>query len=173
MKDIKARFYKKLYVGYSQISGEGLFAGEFIQAGEAILSFGGTLALVADRNSGKYLASTFAGITDAIMICEDSDAEKDYSDFINHSCNPNIGMDDCLTIIAIRDIKKDEELVCDYAFWEAEEGWQMKCECNCGASNCRKKITGTDWRNIKSSDFLFSFYSPFLQRRIIKYEKKS
>ena len=173
MKDIKAHFYKKLYVGPSEISGNGLFAGEYIKANEYILSFGGILALVSDRNTVKYLSSTFAGIADGIMICEDSTSQKDYSDYINHSCNPNIGMDDCLTIVALKDIEKDEELVCDYAFWEADENWKMKCECNCGSINCRKAITGKDWRNVKSSDKYFPFYSPFLQRRIIKNEGSS
>lgn len=173
MKDIKARFYKKLYVGPSQISGEGLFTKESILAGEPVLSFGGILALVSERYSQKFLPSTFAGITDVIMICEDIDSEKDYSDFINHSCNPNIGMDDCLTVVAIRDIEKGEELVCDYAFWEADENWKMKYKCNCGCANCRKEITGIDWKKTKSCDLLFPFYSPFLQRRIIEYEKQS
>lgn len=173
MRDIKAHFYKDLYVGYSKINGKGLFAGEFIKANDLILSFGGILALVADRNSGKYLNSTFAGIANGIMICEEAISQKDYSDYINHSCEPNVGMDDCLTIIAIRDIEKDEELLCDYAFWEADESWQMKCECNCGSSKCRKKITGKDWRNAKCSDRYFPFYSPFLQRRIIENERQS
>ena len=173
MRDIKAHFYKKLYVSSSGISGEGLFAGEFIKANEIILSFGGILASVKDRSSGKYLESSFSGIAEGIMICEECDGQKDYSDYINHSCTPNIGMDDCLTIIAIRDIEKGEELVCDYAFWEADENWKLKCDCNCGSEKCRKIITGRDWRKVKQSDPYFPFFSPFLQRRIIEYEKES
>lgn len=173
MKDINARFYKKLYIGCSNISGNGLFAGEDIKAGDTILSFGGTLALVSERDSGKYLESTFAGIADGIMICEDVDSEKDCSDYINHSCEPNIGMDDCLTIVAICDILKDEELVCDYSFWEADENWKMNEICNCGSQRCRKIISGSDWKKIQSGDSSFKYYAPFLQRRILDHENKS
>lgn len=173
MKDIKARFYKKLYIGHSNISGNGLFAGEDIRAGNVILSFGGILALVSERNSGKFLKSTFAGIADGIMICENADSVKDCSDYINHSCEPNIGMDDCLTIIAICDIPKDSELVCDYSFWEADENWKMNGVCNCGSEKCRKIITGSDWRKLKSKHPYFRYYAPFLQRRILDNEKES
>ena len=126
MRDINVRYFKKLYVDTSDISGQGLFAGEKIAKGEIILSFGGTLALQADRYSGKYKSSTFVGISETVMLCETSDAEKDFSDYINHSCNPNAGMLDCLSVMAVRDINEHEEIVCDYAFWEADEEWVLK-----------------------------------------------
>lgn len=139
MRDIKTHFYKKLYIAESQIGGRGLFADEDIMANDTILSFGGTFALVSERLSGKYLESTFTGVTDTIMICEEVNSDRDLSDYINHSCNPNIGMYDCLTLIAIHNIKKGEELLCDYSFWEADENWFLECECNCGSEICRKK----------------------------------
>ena len=80
MRDINVRYFIKLYVDISDISGQGLFAGEKIAKGEIILSFGGTLALQADRYSGKYMSSTFVGISETVMLCETSDAEKDFSD---------------------------------------------------------------------------------------------
>ena len=173
MKDLKAHFYKKMYIADSKISGKGLFAGESIKAGEIILSFGGMLAVLEDRYFGKYLQSTFAGIADGIIICEEADAEKDFSDYINHSCQPNIGMDDCITMVSIHEIKKDEELVCDYSFWEADEDWIMKYPCNCGSKKCRKAISGKDWRKVQINDPYFSFYAPFIQRRIINNERES
>lgn len=173
MKDVKPHFYKKLYIGPSTVSGQGLFAGEDIYAGELVLSFGGVLALIDDRHSGKYLSSTFSGIAEKIMICENSDSEKDFSDYINHSCDPNVGMDDCITVKAIRDIKKGEEILCDYSFWEADCSWILKSECNCGSRKCRKIITGQDWKKVSSSNPRFHCYAPFLQRRIIRYEEES
>lgn len=171
-KDINSHFYKKLYVSTSSINGNGLFAGEHICKGELVLSFGGVLALVEDRYSGNYLSSTFSGIAEKIMICEALNSEKDLSDYINHSCDPNVGMDDCITLIAIRDIHEGEEIVCDYSFWEADCNWMLKTECNCGSNLCRRIVTGQDWKKVTSGDPLFPFYAPFLQRRIIDYEKK-
>ncbi len=173
MNDIKVRNYKDLYISSSNIQGKGLFTNETIKSGEVILSFGGVLALLSERYSGKYMNSSFAGLTDEIIICELKESHLDLSDYINHSCSPNIGMDDCLTIVAIKDIKKGSELLCDYSFWEADSEWSLNCECNCGSPNCRKKITGEDWKNIKSSSRNFKFCSPFIQRRILYYEKGS
>lgn len=173
MNDIKAHYFKKLYIDDSNISGKGLFAGENINQGEPILSFGGMFALQKDRYSGDYLSSTFVGVSETIILCELINSEKDISDFINHSCNPNVGMLDCITILAIRNIRKDEEIVCDYAFWEADEKWKLKNICNCGYEKCRKNISGLDWKNTKITDKNFEFYSPFLKRRIIKNAKQS
>ena len=172
IQDLKFRCYKKLYIEDSDISGKGLFTQEHINSGEIVLSFGGILANNTQRYSGSYLDNTFSGITDNIMICENIDSQKDYSDYLNHSCNPNIGMDDCITMVAIRDILPGEELTFDYAFCEADEGWTLDVTCNCGQTNCRKKITGLDWREIKSIDRLFPFYSPFIKRRILENERK-
>lgn len=167
MNDIKAKFYKALTIDKSNIGGYGLFAGEKIVKGEYVLSFGGVLAPISERQSDKYIPSTFAGITDLIMICEGNDSEKDYSDYINHSCSPNIGMDDCLTMVAIRDIEAGEELTCDYAFWEADENWVLRCDCNCGSPECRMHITGRDWRLFTVNSPSFMYFSPFIRRRIL------
>lgn len=173
MKDIDVKYYKKLYVDMSAISGQGLYAGEKINRGDIILCFGGTLALQEDRYSGKYMSSTFTGISETIMLCEMAESQKDFSDYINHSCNPNAGMLDCLSVVAIRDIGEGEEIVCDYAFWEADQDWVLKSECNCGNINCRKIISGRDWEKVKPEDNHFKFFSPFLKRRILEYAKKS
>lgn len=171
MEDINVCYYKKLYVSKSQINENGLFTSEFIKTGEKILSFGGILVPTSERYSGKYLSSTFVGITEKIALCEGIDSTKDYSDYINHSCNPNAGMYDCITVIAKKDILPDEEICCDYAYWEANEEWKLKSLCSCGAPCCRGTITGMDWRKMKSTDADFKFYSPFLKRRIIDYEQ--
>lgn len=171
MQDLIVQYFKKMYVGNSEISGQGLFAGEPISKGELILSFGGVLVSTAERYTGKYLRSTFVGITDSIALCEEIESNKDFSDYINHSCAPNAGMCDCITIMAIKDIAKDEEICCDYAFWESNEDWILKMPCSCGSSCCRHIITGLDWKNVSSTNEMFRYYSPFIKRRIIKNER--
>lgn len=172
MNDIQLKTYKKLYVSQSKIIGNGLFAGEHIMKGEHLLSFGGIFSLQEDRYSGKCISCTSVGITNNINLCESIESEKDISDYINHSCKPNAGMFDAITILAINDIEKDEEIVCDYSFWEANEDWQMKKECCCGYNHCRKIINGKHWKTIKQTDNNFNFFSPFLKRRIIQYGRK-
>ena len=171
IKDIKDKYFKKLYVANSKLAGQGLFAGEKIKQGEIILVFGGTLLSPNSRYSGDFLRSTCIGITEEIMLGETIESQKDYSDYINHSCSPNAGLQDAITLISICDIKKGEEILVDYAFWESNIDWKMKNPCCCGNHNCRVNITGKDWMNVKSTDGLFEFFSPFIKRRIEKYEK--
>ncbi|MCM1362414.1 MAG: SET domain-containing protein [Clostridiales bacterium] len=173
MKDINFIYLKKLYIDNSNISNMVLFAGENINKGETILKFEGTLALQSDRYSGKYMGSTFVGLSESIMLCETNESEKDFSDYINHSCNPNAGMFDCLTIIAIRDINIGDEIVCDYALGEADEKWCLETKCNCRSSNCRGQVSRKDWLNISPGDEYYEYYSPFLKRRILEYAKRS
>lgn len=56
--------------------------------------------------------------------------------FVNHSCNANtLAKDFC--DVAIRDIKKGEEITTDYSK-TMEKNAVMKCQC--GSKNCRKVI---------------------------------
>ena len=57
---------------------------------------------------------------------------------INHSCNPNAGIKNNRDIVAIKKIRKGEEIVLDYAMNNIN-GWEMKCRC--GSRNCRKTVS--------------------------------
>jgi D-alanine-D-alanine ligase len=57
----------------------------------------------------------------------------------NHSCSPNTEYDG-LNVVATRFIAKGEELTLDYASFLDEH--MQPFECQCGAPNCRKTITG-------------------------------
>ena len=171
MEDIEVKYFKKLYIGISEVCGQGLFASEPISKGDLILRFGGILVPLEGRYSGKYLKSTFVGIAENVVLCEAINSKKDLSDYINHSCDPNAGMYDSITIMAIKDIMKDEEIYCDYAFWEGDEDWVLNVSCSCGSILCRHTITGLDWKNVRSSDEKFSYFSPFIKRRILEYEQ--
>ena len=65
--------------------------------------------------------------------------------YFNHSCEGNLGFDDDGDFIAIRDITKGEELTYDYALAESNPEFRMLC--TCGSKNCRKIITGNDWKD--------------------------
>jgi SET domain len=64
--------------------------------------------------------------------------------YLNHSCDPNIGFDDNGDFIAIRDIAKGLELAYDYGFAESNPAFCMACIC--GSVQCRRTITGDDWK---------------------------
>jgi SET domain-containing protein len=62
-------------------------------------------------------------------------------DLFNHSCDPNSGLKidgEKVTLAAIRDIKKGEEIVWDYSTTMDEDDWEL--ECSCQSPKCRGKI---------------------------------
>lgn len=64
----------------------------------------------------------------------------DFDDFINHSCDPNSGIQikgKKVVLLAIKDIKQNEEITWDYSTTMDEDDWEMDCQCGC--LKCRKK----------------------------------
>ncbi len=83
--------------------------------------------------------------------------------FLNHSCEPNLGYDFEDNVITMREILPDEELTIDYGCFTVnfDERW----ECRCGAQSCRKKILNTDWQGLAGR---YGLAMPrFLRSRII------
>ncbi len=65
--------------------------------------------------------------------------------YLNHSCDGNCGFNDDGDFIAIKPIEKGEELSYDYALAESNPRFSMGC--TCGSKNCRRVITGNDWKD--------------------------
>jgi hypothetical protein len=63
--------------------------------------------------------------------------------YFNHSCDSNVAYDKKGNFVAIRNIKKDEELSLDYGRMYTNPNFKMKCACK--SPNCRGIITGNDW----------------------------
>lgn len=62
----------------------------------------------------------------------------------NHSCDPNAYLQDYI-VRALRPIKKGEQITIDYSSFIYHNYTIIK-ECSCNSKNCRKTITGNDWR---------------------------
>jgi hypothetical protein len=87
-------------------------------------------------------------------------------DFINHSCDPNCGIQGLMTYIALRDIAAGEEITNDYSMSESMGCWIMPCEC--GSAQCRKVITGNDWENKRLQQKYNGYFSEYLQRKFYR-----
>jgi hypothetical protein len=85
-------------------------------------------------------------------------------DFINHSCEPNAGLDGQITIVALRRILPREEVTIDYAMCDGSPYDEF--DCACGLKTCRGKVTGDDWRDPVLWKRYAGHFSPYLQRRI-------
>jgi uncharacterized protein len=85
-------------------------------------------------------------------------------DFINHSCEPNAGLDGQISLVALRRILPGEEVTIDYAMCDGSPYDEF--DCACGSKLCRGKVTGDDWRDPVLWKRYAGHFSPYLQRRI-------
>jgi hypothetical protein len=64
-----------------------------------------------------------------------------FTGLITHSCDPNTYFDaNDETFVAVKEIHPGDIVTCDYQ--ATEDYLSRSFECNCGAANCRGKITG-------------------------------
>lgn len=148
----------------TSISGHGLFATDFIQAGEEVVRWGGIYVSGKEAQKAKQEGKHVMQFEDDLFSVEDRGESDSY--FINHSCDPNLWMKDTFTLEAKRDIKPGEELTIDYVVFMADENYIAKWECGCGSVNCRHKITGKDWKIKELQDKYKNHFIPLINRRI-------
>lgn len=75
---------------------------------------------------------------------------------MRHSCEPNAGMMKRNMVVAMRDIRKDEELTMDDSITEADPLWRKQCAC--GQKNCRGLIRSIQFL----PESLYKKYFPYL-----------
>jgi uncharacterized protein len=90
--------------------------------------------------------------------------EPEPTDCFNHSCDPNLGFFGQIGLVALREISAGEELTFDYAMSDGSPYDEF--ECYCGSKNCRKKVTGDDWKLPELWKKYDGYFSPYLARRI-------
>jgi SET domain-containing protein len=133
----------KIEVRPSPIEGQGLFAKEPIPKGEQLTRNGeDDYVVITDEEFWAFTKT--AASYDAVALGKGKhrvsrvSRQQDPSNFGNHSCDPNADTN-AEGLVAIRDIKADEEITCDYAL-HSSQSWSMVC--NCGAKHCRKIVRG-------------------------------
>jgi SET domain-containing protein len=153
----------KWYIQKSQISGKGVFVKQTIKKGEVVFVLKGGLRPYIMRHVYDSLAyPNWIGIDENLWI----DPKKP-ANYLNHSCRPNMGIRGRQQMIALRDIKKDEEVTIDYSITEADKFWYM--ECLCEDSECRKII-----KSIQTlPEDVFKRYYPYVGRYFTKVYQKS
>ncbi len=82
--------------------------------------------------------------------------------YINHSCNPNVGLKGKVTVVAMKNIRKNEQITIDYSITEDDPYWKMKC--NCEQTNCRKIIRSARFL----SRTLFKKYKKYIPKFLKK-----
>jgi uncharacterized protein len=156
----------KTAVRPSRIGGRGLFADAPIAEGEIVCVKGGHLLTKAEFANFKTVANEAElQIADDLFLTPVSVAEfEELMMFLNHSCEPNVGIQGQIVFVTMRDIAAGEELTLDYATI-ARPAEPMAC-C-CGARGCRRLITGQDWRKPELQRKYGRFFAWYLLERIL------
>jgi len=110
--------------------GLGLFAAANIAAGETILFFTGEV-LGLDEVLASGIDESYPLQVGALTYL-DLDSR---SRVVNHSCAPNAGVRSDRILVALRDVRRDEEITYDYSTTMSERRWTMQCRC--GEATCR------------------------------------
>ena len=130
---IKERFTTEQFFVEECAVGLGVFANRDIRAGEVILEIEGPLIDFAEtKRRGPRECM-------AIQIGRDRYIDTQPPGvLVNHSCNPNSGIKQNRYLVALREIRKGEEVFYDYSTTMEEHSFTMRCLC--GEPNCRGVI---------------------------------
>ncbi len=143
--------------------GYGVFARSKIAKGELVSLWGGRVVHAAelDPDLPRFTERVLQIDEDFYLLTAEA---KEPNDCFNHSCDPNLGFFGQIGLVAMRDIEPQEELTFDYAMSDGSPYDEFDCQC--GSANCRKKVTGSDWKLPGLWQRYDGYFSPYLARRI-------
>jgi len=135
-----------LEIRKSKIAGYGVFAKKNIKKGTLIITLKGEIC--SSEEISRRIKNKVERPADPLQI--DASTYLDLNEIsrtFNHSCNPNAFIRGKNELVALRDIKKDEEITYDYSTTADEDEEEVKNEhgiwyfaCSCGSKNCRHII---------------------------------
>jgi len=155
--------------------GTGLFAIRNVKKDELLVGWAGKVVhatdiLRMDESERTYILQ----IDEELFQVPFWKGYNEPADFVNHSCEPNAGFGNSpISLVAMRNIKRGEEILFDYAMCESIDGLKgNEFECTCGATACRGKFTGGDWKNPALWHKYGKYFSPYLRAKIKKLKKE-
>jgi uncharacterized protein len=126
----------KVHNKKSKIHGMGSYADELIPAKRKIGSLAGEVISKKEANKRSKLHESIAIVELWNGKAIDATVNSNQLRYINHCCNPNTYMrviNFHVEFYALKNIKKGEELTCNYGLTHHEG----KLPCKCGAKNCK------------------------------------
>jgi hypothetical protein len=166
----------KIAVRESAIRGHGVFALADIRKGEVVTVAGGRVIAEGEyrrlkSENREFVERYSMQIADGFfLIAGERDRDLEADDFFNHSCQPNCGIRGQLLMVALRRIRKGEELTYDYVMTDADP--ELRMECHCGAQTCRGTVTGNDWKLPALQRKYAGHFSWYLEERIAALRKR-
>jgi hypothetical protein len=161
----------KLEVRETQKYGKGVFAKKDIKKDEILNIFGGYIISIKEAEKfPNEIRDESVQISEEFCLGVSKKSELERSSYFNHSCNPNAGFKGQIFLVAIRNIKKNEQILFDYAMVlsKAKGAKFYKMECFCGSKNCRGYITDNDWKILELRKKYKGYFQLYLQEKIKK-----
>lgn len=159
---------KKLYTKKSSIHGKGIYTASYIKKGEFIAFIEGKkVRHVSSSKEDARKIDLYYGISKSTWL----DPGKNIWRFFNHSCDPNTAIVGTKKLIALKNIKPNEEIFFDYSMTDGDLFWEMPCKC--GAKNCRKIITSIQRIDDRTYKNHLPFIPLYFQKLRERYKKNN
>lgn len=153
--------------------GLGVVALADIPKGTLLIMYGGAVITDADFSGlPEGMKHFFFQVAERLFIGPVDYRDVGIGERINHSCSPNAGFVGQIALFALRDISKGESITMDYASCVDSDDEIFTMECKCGAENCRKVVTGQDWKLRSVQERLLPHFQPFLKDKAERLQKK-
>lgn len=144
---MKFKMNSLLKIKKSKVSGNGVFVTSNINKGKTICFLEGEEIDIYEML--KRIDDGIEAGSDPLQIDNETYLDLDeLSRTFNHSCNPNAFIKGKNELVALKNIKQNEEIKYDYSTTMNDNKEKLKedgsvvwtCKCKCGEPNCRKII---------------------------------
>ena len=158
--------------------GKGIFAKKDFKKDTILTIFGGYVMTRLEEEKLKAPFNDYAHqIAPSFVIGIRKRGELQPVDFYNHSCNPNAGFKGQIFLVAMRNIKKEEQVTFDYGMVLMKTPglkiqYKLK-KCMCGSKNCRQTITVNDWKIPDLQKRYNGYFQWYIQSKVDKINRSS
>ncbi len=167
----------KLEIRDTKKYGKGVFAKADLKKNETLFVIGGYILTLEDEDelvrTNNPTHDKPIEISDLFSIgpLKDSDMKLMPQHYVNHSCDPNSGFNGQIFLVAMKKIKKGQEVCFDYGMVmnsNTKSKSYFTMNCFCGSKKCRHIITEDDWKILELQKRYNGYFQWFLQRKIDK-----
>ena len=142
-----------------------MFSSEDIEPGALLAVWGGCVITTRERHmlteyEDRYTLQIGDDHHLACTVEQAGVAEQ-----VNHSCNPNAGLQGPVSLVAMQRISTGEQVCFDYAMSEADPQF-APMTCVCGEAGCRGVVDGNGWTLPSLRHKYAGYFSPYIARRI-------
>lgn len=154
-----------------EMNGYGVFATQDIEAGELLCLWGGNIWSIDEFEKLPYENRSHGlQVNENLFQTYGPLEAAEPADYVNHSCDPNAGLQGSITLVAMRDIFSGDEICFDYAMSDGSTYDEFTCQC--GAPQCRGIVTGNDWMIPELQEKYWEYFSPYIRNRIFRLQHK-